>query len=314
MAAIDVGPRRPRAGRRRSPARSADLISTDAYLRRARPRADDGRRAIELAREHADGSACGPTTLGMIGFSAGAFLAVDVALDPASRAARVHRADLRAARRSGRAPRARRAAPTLFPRRIGRHPRQDPDGRDAGSRSRDRRECGRRPRGLRDRSTACLTARRWLGDSDEVTERAGTFPGGSGPRGGIPTAVAGSPVRTPAWEPTACPSARSSKGWACERAHASRRHRLPVRVRSADRARHRPRASRPSPPAPPAGPRRDACTRSRPRHRGPGATRPRTGAPRTARSSPPRGPSSCAMTGGRARESRGDDSAGHDEG
>jgi acetyl esterase/lipase len=44
--------------------------------------ADDGRRAIELTREHAARFGVRPETIGMIGFSAGAFLAVDVALDP----------------------------------------------------------------------------------------------------------------------------------------------------------------------------------------------------------------------------------------
>jgi acetyl esterase/lipase len=60
----------------------ADLISTNAYLRARAVAVEDGRRAIALTREHAARFGVRPETLGMIGFSAGAFLAVDVALDP----------------------------------------------------------------------------------------------------------------------------------------------------------------------------------------------------------------------------------------
>ena len=60
----------------------ADLISTNAYLRARGVAAEDGRRAIALTCEHAARFGVRPETLGMIGFSAGAFLAVDVALDP----------------------------------------------------------------------------------------------------------------------------------------------------------------------------------------------------------------------------------------
>jgi acetyl esterase/lipase len=81
MAAMDAG--------LSTPVRSADkprsigrLISTDAYLAARAAAADDGRRAIALAREHAGRFGVRPGVLGMIGFSAGAFLAVDVALDP----------------------------------------------------------------------------------------------------------------------------------------------------------------------------------------------------------------------------------------
>lgn len=58
------------------------LISTDAYLAARAAAADDGRRAIELVREQAERFGVRPDALGMLGFSAGAFLAVDVALDP----------------------------------------------------------------------------------------------------------------------------------------------------------------------------------------------------------------------------------------
>ena len=64
------------------PGAIADLISTDAYLRARAAAAEDGRRAIAIAREGAATFAIRPETLGMIGFSAGAFLTVDVALDP----------------------------------------------------------------------------------------------------------------------------------------------------------------------------------------------------------------------------------------
>jgi acetyl esterase/lipase len=60
----------------------SDLISTNAYLRAREACADDGRRAIELVRERAEGFGVRPGAIGMIGFSAGAFLAVDIALDP----------------------------------------------------------------------------------------------------------------------------------------------------------------------------------------------------------------------------------------
>ena len=57
------------------------------YLEARSACADDGRRAIELVREHAERFGVQADAIGMIGFSAGAFLIVDVALDP--RAAQV---------------------------------------------------------------------------------------------------------------------------------------------------------------------------------------------------------------------------------
>jgi acetyl esterase/lipase len=60
----------------------SDVIRTDDYLEARAAAADDGRRAIALVREHAERYSVNPDALGMIGFSAGAFLAVDVALDP----------------------------------------------------------------------------------------------------------------------------------------------------------------------------------------------------------------------------------------
>jgi acetyl esterase/lipase len=59
-----------------------DLISTDGYLEARTACADDGRRAIELVREQAERFGVRAGSVGMIGFSAGAFLVVDVALDP----------------------------------------------------------------------------------------------------------------------------------------------------------------------------------------------------------------------------------------
>jgi acetyl esterase/lipase len=60
----------------------SDVISTEAYVQARAAAADDGRRAIAIVREEAARFGIDPGPLGMIGFSAGAFLAVDVALDP----------------------------------------------------------------------------------------------------------------------------------------------------------------------------------------------------------------------------------------
>lgn len=59
-----------------------DLISTQEYLQARAAAADDGRRAITIVREQAARFGLRPEAIGMIGFSAGAFLAVDVAMDP----------------------------------------------------------------------------------------------------------------------------------------------------------------------------------------------------------------------------------------
>jgi acetyl esterase/lipase len=58
------------------------LIDTDAYLQARAAAAEDGRRAIAIVRELAGKYSLRADAVGMIGFSAGAFLAVDVALDP----------------------------------------------------------------------------------------------------------------------------------------------------------------------------------------------------------------------------------------
>lgn len=81
MAVIDEGLAAPRRSTEK-PTAISDLISTPAYLAAREACADDGRRAIELVREHSERFGLRPDALGMIGFSAGAFLAVDVALDP----------------------------------------------------------------------------------------------------------------------------------------------------------------------------------------------------------------------------------------
>jgi acetyl esterase/lipase len=69
---------------KRLPAEMGDLISTESYLNARAACADDGRRAIEIVRAEAERFGLRRGALGMIGFSAGAFLAVDVALDPSA--------------------------------------------------------------------------------------------------------------------------------------------------------------------------------------------------------------------------------------
>ena len=60
----------------------SDLIATEEFLQARAAAADDGRRAITIVREQAARFGVRPDAVGMIGFSAGVFLAVDVALDP----------------------------------------------------------------------------------------------------------------------------------------------------------------------------------------------------------------------------------------
>jgi acetyl esterase/lipase len=63
--------------------RSFDKIMTDPLTRAARAAAaDDGRRALAIARERAAEFGVDAAKVGLIGFSAGAFLVVDVAMDP----------------------------------------------------------------------------------------------------------------------------------------------------------------------------------------------------------------------------------------
>lgn len=81
MAKIDGGLAAPLPASKK-PREIRQIISTDAYAQARAAAADDGRRAIELVREHAPRFGVRPDTIGMVGFSAGAFLIVDVALDP----------------------------------------------------------------------------------------------------------------------------------------------------------------------------------------------------------------------------------------
>ncbi len=65
------------------PPRSLGELISDRGLQRARDEAAaDGRRALALVRERAAEWGVKPDRIGMIGFSAGAFLATDVAMDP----------------------------------------------------------------------------------------------------------------------------------------------------------------------------------------------------------------------------------------
>lgn len=63
--------------------RALGEIAPFGALRDARAAAaDDGRRAVAIVRERAEQWDVDPAKIGMIGFSAGAFLAVDAAMDP----------------------------------------------------------------------------------------------------------------------------------------------------------------------------------------------------------------------------------------
>ena len=63
--------------------RSFDKVVTDPTMKAARETAaDDGRRALAIVREEAARLGVDPAKVGMLGFSAGAFLVADVAMDP----------------------------------------------------------------------------------------------------------------------------------------------------------------------------------------------------------------------------------------
>jgi acetyl esterase/lipase len=64
------------------PASIRALVDTKAYHAARDAAADDGRRALTIAREIAPRYGVRPETVGLLGFSAGAFLCVDLALDP----------------------------------------------------------------------------------------------------------------------------------------------------------------------------------------------------------------------------------------
>jgi acetyl esterase/lipase len=67
----------------RDAARSiGDVVPAESIREARAAAADDGRRAVAIVREQAKQWDIDPAKVGMIGFSAGAFLVVDVALDP----------------------------------------------------------------------------------------------------------------------------------------------------------------------------------------------------------------------------------------
>jgi acetyl esterase/lipase len=67
---------------RRAPRAIGDIVPSESIRAAREAAADDGRRAIAIVRERAKEWDVDPARLGMIGFSAGAFLVVDVAVDP----------------------------------------------------------------------------------------------------------------------------------------------------------------------------------------------------------------------------------------
>ena len=66
----------------KAPRRIGKLIDTPEYHQARAAAAEDGRRAVEIVREIADRYAVRADAIGMMGFSAGAFLIVDVAIGP----------------------------------------------------------------------------------------------------------------------------------------------------------------------------------------------------------------------------------------
>lgn len=67
---------------KRAPRAMSDIVPYETIRAAREAAADDGRRAITIVRERAEEWDIDPAKLGMLGFSAGAFLTVDVALDP----------------------------------------------------------------------------------------------------------------------------------------------------------------------------------------------------------------------------------------
>lgn len=59
-----------------------DVVPAESIREARAAAADDGRRAVATVREQAEQWGIDPAKVGMIGFSAGAFLVVDVAIDP----------------------------------------------------------------------------------------------------------------------------------------------------------------------------------------------------------------------------------------
>ena len=62
-----------------------ELFPNEAFHQALQVAADDGRRAVTIVPERAAEFGVDPARIGMIGFSAGAFLTVDVALNPGAR-------------------------------------------------------------------------------------------------------------------------------------------------------------------------------------------------------------------------------------
>jgi dienelactone hydrolase len=60
----------------------SDIVPKESIRKPREAAADDGRRALALIRERAAEWGVKPDKIGMIGFSAGAFLAADLAMDP----------------------------------------------------------------------------------------------------------------------------------------------------------------------------------------------------------------------------------------
>jgi acetyl esterase/lipase len=66
----------------KAPRRMDQLMRDETLLLAREIAADDGRRALAIARERGGGFGVDPQRIGLIGFSAGAFLVTDVAMDP----------------------------------------------------------------------------------------------------------------------------------------------------------------------------------------------------------------------------------------
>jgi acetyl esterase/lipase len=67
---------------RKAPRTMSDIVPAESIREAREAAADDGRRAIAIVRERAREWDIDSGKIGMIGFSAGAFLATDVAVDP----------------------------------------------------------------------------------------------------------------------------------------------------------------------------------------------------------------------------------------
>jgi len=83
MAAMNAQIALPRSGRD-APRALADIIPPTAIRQPREMAAEDGRRAVEIVRARAREWDIDPAKIGMIGFSAGAFLTADIATDPRS--------------------------------------------------------------------------------------------------------------------------------------------------------------------------------------------------------------------------------------